>query len=31
MHSIREMAGAKDHELMIRVFKEFFSPATVGN
>lgn len=27
MHSIREMAGAKDHELMIRVFKEFF----VGN
>jgi aspartyl aminopeptidase len=26
MHSIREMAGAKDHELMIRVFKEFFQP-----
>ena len=31
MHSIREMAGAKDHELMIRVFKEFFSPATLDN
>jgi aspartyl aminopeptidase len=26
MHSIREMAGAKDHELLIRVFKEFFQP-----
>jgi aspartyl aminopeptidase len=25
MHSIREMAGAKDHERMINVFKEFFS------
>ncbi len=24
MHSIREMAGAKDHELLIRAFKEFF-------
>ena len=24
MHSIREMAGAKDHERMISVFKEFF-------
>ena len=31
MHSIREMAGAKDHELMIRVFKEFFSPGTAYN
>lgn len=27
MHSIREMAGAKDHELLIRVFKEFFHSA----
>lgn len=26
MHSIREMAGAKDHELLIRAFKEFFRP-----
>ena len=24
MHSIREMAGAKDHELLIHAFKEFF-------
>ncbi len=24
MHSIREMAGAKDHPALIRVFKEFF-------
>ncbi len=30
MHSIREMAGAKDHELLIRAFKEFFSPTAVG-
>jgi aspartyl aminopeptidase len=26
MHSIREMAGAKDHELMIKAFKEYFKP-----
>ena len=26
MHSIREMAGAKDHERMINVFKEYFKP-----
>ena len=26
MHSIREMAGTKDHELLIRVFKEYFKP-----
>lgn len=26
MHSIREMAGSKDHENLIRVFKEFFKP-----
>lgn len=26
MHSVREMAGARDHESMIRVFKEFFKP-----
>ncbi len=26
MHSIREMAGAKDHDLMILAFKEFFKP-----
>ena len=26
MHSIREMAGAKDHELLIKVFKEYFKP-----
>jgi aspartyl aminopeptidase len=26
MHSIREMAGAKDHERMIKVFKEYFKP-----
>ena len=26
MHSIREMAGAKDHERMIHVFKEYFKP-----
>ncbi len=25
MHSIREMAGAKDHPALIRVFREFFS------
>jgi aspartyl aminopeptidase len=31
MHSIREMAGAKDHESMISVFKEFFAEnASVG-
>lgn len=24
MHSIREMSGTKDHELLIRAFKEFF-------
>jgi len=24
MHSIREMSGTKDHEFLIRVFKEFF-------
>ncbi len=28
MHSIREMAGTKDHELLIRAFKEFFRPTT---
>ncbi|MBT3366545.1 MAG: M18 family aminopeptidase [Nitrospina sp.] len=28
MHSIREMSGTKDHEYMIRVFKEFFRSAT---
>jgi aspartyl aminopeptidase len=28
MHSAREMAGAKDHASMIRVFKEFFNSAT---
>ncbi|MBC8287152.1 MAG: M18 family aminopeptidase [Nitrospinae bacterium] len=27
MHSIREMAGAKDHESMIKVFKQFFHSA----
>ncbi len=26
MHSIREMSGAKDHELLIRAFKEFLKP-----
>jgi len=26
MHSIREMAGTKDHESLTRVFKEFFKP-----
>jgi aspartyl aminopeptidase len=26
MHSIREMAGTKDHERMIHVFKEYFKP-----
>ena len=26
MHSIREMAGSKDQESLIRVFKEFFKP-----
>ena len=26
MHSIREMAGSNDHELLIRAFKEFFRP-----
>ena len=31
MHSIREMAGANDHELLIRAFKEFFRPVSRGN
>jgi aspartyl aminopeptidase len=31
MHSIREMAGAKDHELLISAFKEFFRPIAGGN
>ena len=31
MHSIREMAGANDHELLIRTFKEFFRPGSRGN
>ena len=31
MHSIREMAGVNDHELLIRAFKEFFLPTTRGN
>ena len=31
MHSIREMAGANDHELLIRAFKEFFRPVPRGN
>ena len=26
MHSIREMSGTKDHEFLIRVFKEYFKP-----
>ncbi|KMP10488.1 aminopeptidase [Candidatus Nitromaritima sp. SCGC AAA799-A02] len=26
MHSAREMAGSKDHDYLIRVFKEFFKP-----
>ena len=31
MHSIREMAGANDHELLICAFKEFFRPRSRGN
>jgi aspartyl aminopeptidase len=31
MHSIREMAGANDHELLTCAFKEFFRPATEAN
>jgi aspartyl aminopeptidase len=31
MHSIREMAGSKDHELLIRAFKEFFRPVSGRN
>ena len=31
MHSIREMAGTKDHELLIRAFKEFFRPMARRN
>ncbi len=31
MHSIREMAGSNDHELLIRAFKEFFRPGSRGN
>jgi len=27
MHSIREMAGTKDHESLTRTFKEFFHSA----
>lgn len=26
MHSIREMAGSKDHESLVQVFKQFFKP-----
>jgi len=26
MHSIREMAGTKDHESLTRAFKEYFKP-----
>ena len=26
MHSVREMAGTRDHENIIKVFKEFFKP-----
>jgi aspartyl aminopeptidase len=25
MHSIREMAGSRDHEDLIKVFREFFT------
>ena len=28
MHSIREMAGAKDHEMLITVFEEFYKSAS---
>ena len=31
MHSIREMAGSNDHELLIRAFKEFFRPVSGRN